>query len=133
MKQLIAEAKAGKAMTYGTPGAGSPMHIVGEMLNKDAGISLAHVPYRGVAPVVTDVLGGHVTIGWITPGAVAAHVNGGKLVAAGGGRASAHEAAAQRADADRARLQGTSTSAPGWGSSGPRACRRRSCARSTRT
>ena len=80
MKQLIAEAKAGKAMTYGTPGAGSPMHIVGEMLNKDAGISLAHVPYRGVAPVVTDVLGGHVTIGWITPGAVAAHVNGGKLV-----------------------------------------------------
>ncbi|MBL0085408.1 MAG: tripartite tricarboxylate transporter substrate binding protein [Ideonella sp.] len=80
-RQLIADAKAGKALTYGTPGAGSPMHIAAEMLNTDAGIRIAHVPYRGVAPVVTDTLGGHVSVGWITPGAVAAHVNGGKLMA----------------------------------------------------
>ena len=80
-KQLIAEAKAGKPLTYGTPGAGSPMHIAAEMLNSDAGIKLTHVPYRGVAPVVTDTLGGHVHVGWITPGAVSSHVSSGKLVA----------------------------------------------------
>jgi tripartite-type tricarboxylate transporter receptor subunit TctC len=81
MKQLIANAKAGKAYTYGTPGAGSPMHIVGEMLNKDAGAQITHVPYRGVAPVVTDALGGHVAVGWVTPAAVVGHVQAGKLIA----------------------------------------------------
>jgi tripartite-type tricarboxylate transporter receptor subunit TctC len=80
MKQLIAQAKGGKAMTYGTPGAGSPMHIVGEMLNKSAGSAITHVPYRGIAPVVNDALGGHVSVGWVTPAAVTAHVQAGKLV-----------------------------------------------------
>ena len=80
MKQLLAEAKGGKPFTYGSPGAGSPMHIAAEMLNKEAGIKLAHVPYRGVAPVVNDTLGGHVSVGWITPGAVGQHVQSGKLV-----------------------------------------------------
>ncbi len=80
MKQLLADAKGGKAFTYGTPGAGSPMHIGGEMLNRAAGIKMNHVPYRGVAPVVTDSLGGHVTVGWITPGAVGPHVQSGKLI-----------------------------------------------------
>ena len=80
-RALIADAKAGKALTYGTPGAGSPMHIAAEMLNSDAGIKITHVPYRGVAPVVTDTLGGHVSMGWITPGAVSSHIATGKLVA----------------------------------------------------
>ncbi len=79
-KQLIADAKAGKAYTYGTPGSGSPMHIAGEMLNQAAGIKITHVPYKGVAPVVTDTLGGHVTVGWITPGAVGQYVATGKLI-----------------------------------------------------
>ncbi len=80
MKQLMADAKAGKAFTYGSPGAGSPMHIAAEMLNRAAGTKMTHVPYRGVAPVVTDALGGHVTVGWITPGAVGQHVSTGKLL-----------------------------------------------------
>lgn len=79
MRQVIAEAKS-RPLTYGSPGTGSPMHIAGEMLNKGAGIKINHVPYKGVAPVVTDSLGGHVTIGWITPGAVGQHVTSGKLV-----------------------------------------------------
>lgn len=79
--QLVADARAGKALSYGTPGAGSPMHIAGELFNKDAGTQIAHAPYRGVAPVVNDALGGHVGVGWITPGAVAGHIAGGKLVA----------------------------------------------------
>ena len=80
MKQLIADAKAGKAFNYGSPGTGSPMHIAGEMLNQAAGIKVTHVPYKGVAPVVVDALGAHVTIGWITPGAVGQHVSTGKLI-----------------------------------------------------
>jgi tripartite-type tricarboxylate transporter receptor subunit TctC len=80
MKAVIDAAKSGKTLTYGTPGAGSPMHILGEMLNRDAGIRLTHVPYRGVAPVVTDAMGGHVAVGWVTPPAVAGHLEGRKLV-----------------------------------------------------
>ena len=78
--QLVAGAKAGKAFTSGTPGGGWPMHIAGELFNKDAGVAIAHAPYRGVAPVVNDTLGGHVSVGWITPGAVAGHIAAGKLV-----------------------------------------------------
>jgi tripartite-type tricarboxylate transporter receptor subunit TctC len=80
MRQFIADAKAGKPLNYGTPGSGSPMHIAGEMLNKAAGIKTAHVPYKGVAPVVTDTLGGHVSVGWITPGAVGQYLTTGKLI-----------------------------------------------------
>ncbi len=81
MKQALADAKAGKPLTYGTPGAGSSMHIAGELLNRAAGVHINHVPYKGVAPVVTDTLGGHVSVGWITPGAIANHVATGKLIA----------------------------------------------------
>jgi tripartite-type tricarboxylate transporter receptor subunit TctC len=77
---VTAPASGGKALTYGSPGAGSPMHIVGEMLNKAAGTTITHVPYRGVAPVVTDALGNHIAVGWVTPPAVMSHVQGGKLV-----------------------------------------------------
>lgn len=80
IKLLLAAAKGGKALTYGSPGAGSPMHLIGEMLNNAAGTSITHVPYRGVAPVVTDALGGHVTLGWVTPPAVMSHVQSGKLI-----------------------------------------------------
>ena len=78
--QLVADAKAGKTLTYGTPGAGSPMHIAGELLNKDGAIAITHAPYRGVAPVVNDALGGHISVGWITPGAVAGQIATGKLI-----------------------------------------------------
>jgi tripartite-type tricarboxylate transporter receptor subunit TctC len=80
MKQLIAESKGGKTFTYASPGAGSPMHILGEMLNKEAGIKMNHVAYRGVAPLIPDVVGNHVSIGWVTPGAVATYLSSGRLI-----------------------------------------------------
>lgn len=80
VEDVVAAAKAGKPVAYGTPGTGSPMHIVGELFNKDAGVNITHTPYKGVGPVVNDALGGHVTLGWITPGAVAAHVRSGALL-----------------------------------------------------
>lgn len=80
LPQLVAAAKAGKPVSYASPGAGSPMHIVGEWLNKAAGVKFSHVPYRGVGPSVTDVVAGHVDTAWVTFGAVRQYLNTGKLI-----------------------------------------------------
>jgi tripartite-type tricarboxylate transporter receptor subunit TctC len=47
-------------LTYASSGNGSVNHLLGEMLKADTGISMLHVPYRGVAPAITDVIGGQV-------------------------------------------------------------------------
>jgi tripartite-type tricarboxylate transporter receptor subunit TctC len=80
LKELVAMAKA-KPLTYASPGSGSPMHILGESFNKAAGIKISHVPYRGVAPAINDVLGGHVPVTVITYGPIAPHIASGKVVA----------------------------------------------------
>ena len=59
MKDLIAKAKAQK-LTYGSAGPGTTMNITVEMLNNAAGVKITHVPYRGAAPAISDLLGGHV-------------------------------------------------------------------------
>jgi tripartite-type tricarboxylate transporter receptor subunit TctC len=48
--------------SYASAGNGSPAHIAGELLNRDAKIGLRHVPYRGGAQAVNDVVGGHVAV-----------------------------------------------------------------------
>ncbi len=60
---VIAAAKAepGK-LTFGTSGTGSVSHITSEMLRQQAGITLAHVPYKGSGPALVDLMGGHVTL-----------------------------------------------------------------------
>jgi len=61
--ELIAYAKAQPdPLRYASPGAGTTPHMTGEMLNALAGIQTTHVPYRGLAPAVTDLLAGHVDI-----------------------------------------------------------------------
>ncbi|MDQ0590597.1 Bug family tripartite tricarboxylate transporter substrate binding protein [Variovorax paradoxus] len=80
VKDLVAAAKAGKPLTYASPGSGSPMHILGEMFNRAAGVNLGHVPYKGVAPAVNDVLGGHVPATFITLGPVAPYLANGKML-----------------------------------------------------
>jgi tripartite-type tricarboxylate transporter receptor subunit TctC len=59
MKDLVAKAKAQK-LTYGSAGPGTTMNIAVEMLNAAANVKIAHVPYRGAAPAINDLLGGHV-------------------------------------------------------------------------
>lgn len=59
MAELIAKAKAQK-LTYGSAGPGTTMNIAVEMLNMAAGVNITHVPYRGAAPAITDLLGDHV-------------------------------------------------------------------------
>ncbi len=78
--EMINVAKGGKAMSYASPGAGSPMHVVAEWLNKSAGVKITHVPYRGVGPSVVDVVAGHVNTAWVTLGAVSQFTNNGRLV-----------------------------------------------------
>jgi len=59
MGALIAKAKAQK-LTYGSAGPGTTMNIAVEMLNNAASVKITHVPYRGAAPAINDLLGGHV-------------------------------------------------------------------------
>lgn len=81
LPQLVARARAGATVSYASPGAGSPMHILGEWLNRAAGVKFSHVPYRGVGPSVTDVVAGHVDTAWVTFGAVRQYLDSGKLLA----------------------------------------------------
>ncbi len=78
--EMINAAKGGRAMSYASPGAGSPMHVVAEWLNKSAGVKITHVPYRGVGPSVVDVVAGHVNTAWVTLGAVSQFTSNGRLV-----------------------------------------------------
>jgi tripartite-type tricarboxylate transporter receptor subunit TctC len=80
VKDLVAAVKGGKLGTYASPGSGSPMHILGELFNNAAGVKIAQVPYRGTAPAVVDMLGGHVPFMYTTLGPVAQHVASGKMV-----------------------------------------------------
>src|SRR5262249_37659717 len=56
---LVEKAKTEK-LSYASAGAGTTMHIIGEMINAEARIKTTHVPYKGVAPALNDLLGGHI-------------------------------------------------------------------------
>ncbi|MEA2878330.1 MAG: hypothetical protein QOF14_3526 [Hyphomicrobiales bacterium] len=60
LPDLIASAKAGTKMSYGSAGPGTTMHIAAEQLNASAGTKITHVPYRGIAPALNDIVGGHI-------------------------------------------------------------------------
>jgi tripartite-type tricarboxylate transporter receptor subunit TctC len=61
LKELVALAKAQpKKLNYASSGNGTPPHLAGEMLKQMANIDIVHVPYKGAAPGVTDVIGGQV-------------------------------------------------------------------------
>lgn len=58
--------KAGEKLSYASPGTGTNGHLVGEYFGRKAGIPIEHVPYRGAALGVTDLVGGHVKFGSMT-------------------------------------------------------------------
>jgi tripartite-type tricarboxylate transporter receptor subunit TctC len=60
LPDLIAKAKSGSKVSYGSAGAGTTMHIAAEQLNIAAGTQITHVPYRGIAPALNDIVGGHI-------------------------------------------------------------------------
>lgn len=76
----MAKAQPGK-LSYGSSGAGGPHHLAMEMFKLSAEIDVAHVPYRGGAPQLNDLVGGHIKIGAIGLPPVLQHVQAGTLKA----------------------------------------------------
>ncbi len=75
----INTAKAGK-ISYATAGVGSIHHILAEVVNNATGVRFDHVPYKGVAPAINDVLGGHIPMTYISLGTVNPYLPSGRLV-----------------------------------------------------
>jgi tripartite-type tricarboxylate transporter receptor subunit TctC len=80
--ELIAYAKANPGkVNFGSAGAGSITHLAGELLKSEAKIDIVHVPYKGAAPAVTDLLGGQVQMGIFDVPVLLGHIRSGKLKA----------------------------------------------------
>jgi tripartite-type tricarboxylate transporter receptor subunit TctC len=81
LEELIDYAKAhpGK-LSYGSSGVGTPNHLIGELLKSQTGTDIAHVPYRGAGPALTDLISGHIPmlVQSVTGQAIELH-NTGKL------------------------------------------------------
>jgi tripartite-type tricarboxylate transporter receptor subunit TctC len=79
MPELIAYAKANPGkLTYGSSGVGSVFHVMGALLNQTAGIETRHVPYRGVALAIQDVIAGHIPMMFISVSSAAGALQDGK-------------------------------------------------------
>jgi tripartite-type tricarboxylate transporter receptor subunit TctC len=81
LAEYIAKAK-GKpgSLDYASTGSGSASHLAGELLNQRAGIDVVHIPYKGGAPALQDLLGGRVTSYYSTPATAEQHIASGKLI-----------------------------------------------------
>ncbi|MES2186913.1 MAG: tripartite tricarboxylate transporter substrate binding protein [Pseudomonadota bacterium] len=81
---LIRAAKAQPgAQSYGSSGVGTSLHVAGEMIKQQAGISMVHVPYRGTGAITTDLIGGNLDYGVYVLSSALPQLQSGKLVALG--------------------------------------------------
>ena len=76
----LARSKPGM-LSYGSAGNGTPMHVAGELLKMRANISMTHVPYRGAAPALVDLLGGQTDLVVSTLSAAQTYIKGGRVKA----------------------------------------------------
>lgn len=84
LKELIALAKARPGqINYGSSGIASSNHMAGELLNYMAGIKLNHVPYKGNAPAMTDLIGGHIELNISGVPVLVPHIKSGRVRALG--------------------------------------------------
>jgi tripartite-type tricarboxylate transporter receptor subunit TctC len=80
LKDLVAAAKAKpKAVSYGTVGTGSINHLAAELFSRAAGIEMTHASYKGGAPAVTDLLGGHIDLMLMSVTLARAQLDAGKF------------------------------------------------------
>ena len=80
MRELVAYAKANPGkVSYASPGFGTQPHLLGEMLKLATGADIVHVPFRGSAPALTDLLAGQVQVFFDTAAFLLPHVEAGKL------------------------------------------------------
>jgi tripartite-type tricarboxylate transporter receptor subunit TctC len=88
---LVAAAKRRPgAINYASPGVGTPHHLSMELFKSTAGVFLTHIPYRGTAQAVTDLLGGQVDVMFLPIHVALPQIRAGKLVALGIGSAKRH-------------------------------------------
>jgi tripartite-type tricarboxylate transporter receptor subunit TctC len=79
---LIAAAKKTPGrINYGSPGVGTPHHLSMELFKSTAGVFLTHIPYRGTAPMVTDLIGGQVDVAFLPVHVALQQVKAGRLTA----------------------------------------------------
>lgn len=77
---FIAYAKAHPGeVTYGSPGVGTSVHLAGELLESMTGVSMLHVPYKGAAPAMTDLLGARLQVMFPALSAAQVHIKAGAL------------------------------------------------------
>ena len=80
LRELVALAKARpRTLTYGSGGQGSSAHLATELFLTQAGVEMVHVPFKGVAAAIADVVGGRIDITVSTVGAAVGHVKSGKV------------------------------------------------------
>ncbi|MCT9811538.1 tripartite tricarboxylate transporter substrate binding protein [Acidovorax sp. Be4] len=81
LKEFVALAKKKPgSVDYASSGAGSASHLAGELFNQRAGVEMVHVPYKGGAPALQDLLGERVTSYFAAPPTAMPHVETGKLI-----------------------------------------------------
>jgi tripartite-type tricarboxylate transporter receptor subunit TctC len=84
VKELIALAKAKpKQLTFGSAGSGSPPHLAGELFQSLADVQFVHVPYKGSAPALIDLIGGQINMYFANILSAMVHVKAGRLRALG--------------------------------------------------
>jgi tripartite-type tricarboxylate transporter receptor subunit TctC len=80
LKELVSWLKTQpNSVAYATPGSGSPHHLATELFAQTAGVKLSHIPYRGAAPAVQDVVGGQVPLIFVDTASGAQFISSGKL------------------------------------------------------
>jgi tripartite-type tricarboxylate transporter receptor subunit TctC len=78
--EFVARVKAEPGQhSYGSYGNGTSAHIHGELLKQKTGMDLVHIPYRGAAPLVTDVLGERLSLGIVDAGSIRSHLDSGRF------------------------------------------------------
>ena len=79
-KELVALAKARPgALTFASSGIGAAAHLTTELLMLTTGIKMTHIPYKGTAPALQDLIGGQIQVMMDTPSSMLPHVRGGKI------------------------------------------------------
>ena len=82
IKELIAYAKANPGkISFGSSGVGAAAHLTTELFKQTTGVDMVHVPYKGTAPALQDLIGGQIQILVDTPSSLMPHVRGGKIKA----------------------------------------------------
>lgn len=79
VQELVATASADTPLTYGSPGVGQAQHIAGFALAKASGANMQHVPYKGSAPALQDLIGGRIATMFVTPGAIVSYLKNQQL------------------------------------------------------